>query len=199
MIVRNGRSLDGKLTEIIYDDNDLTSYMKIFGRKCPGASVLIEKFIEDAIELDVDAITDGETTLVCGVMEHIEQAGVHSGDSACSIPPYSIDESIVNEIKRQTKLVASEIKAVGIFSMQFAVKSGEVYVLGADARESRTISFVSKATGVNWVQAAAKIIAGKSLKSQGLVSEVTSQFMAVKKLCLCLIDSLGQMLCWVLR
>ncbi len=167
--------------EIVYDDSELVSFMTLATEASPERPVLIDKFLEDAIEVDVDAISDGETTLVCGVMEHIEQAGVHSGDSACSLPPYSLPDETVNEIKRQTYLLAKELEVRGLMNVQYAVKNDQVYILEVNPRASRTVPFVGKATGVPWAKIATKIMLGKSLKEQGITSEVTPKHVAVKE------------------
>jgi carbamoyl-phosphate synthase large subunit len=138
----------------------------------PDHPVLIDKFLEDAIEVDVDAISDGETTLVGGVMEHIEEAGVHSGDSACSLPPFSLSEAMQDELKRQTHEMALAIGVVGLMNVQFAIKGDDVYVLEVNPRASRTVPFVSKATGRSLAKIAARCMAGQSLASQGVSGEI---------------------------
>ena len=181
VLVRPSYVLGGRAMEIVYDDADLMAFMQLATEASPERPVLIDKFLEDAIEVDVDAISDGETTLVCGVMEHIERAGVHSGDSACSLPPYSLSEEIVNEIKRQTYMLAKELEVRGLMNVQYAVKDGEVYILEVNPRASRTVPFVGKATGVPWAAVATKIMLGKSLKEQGITQEVTPKHVAVKE------------------
>lgn len=181
VLVRPSYVLGGRAMEIVYDDADLVAFMQLATEASPERPVLIDKFLEDAIEVDVDAISDGETTLVCGVMEHIEQAGVHSGDSACSLPPYSLSDDIVAEIKRQTYLLAQELEVRGLMNVQYAVKDGEIYVLEVNPRASRTVPFVGKATGVPWAKVATKIMLGKSLKEQGITQEVTPKHVAVKE------------------
>ncbi len=181
VLVRPSYVLGGRAMEIVYDDTDLTAFMELATEASPERPVLIDKFLEDAIEVDVDAISDGETTLVCGVMEHIERAGVHSGDSACSLPPYSLSDEIVSEIKRQTYLLAQELEVRGLMNVQYAVKNGEIYILEVNPRASRTVPFVGKATGVPWARVATKIMLGKSLKEQGITQEVTPKHVAVKE------------------
>ncbi len=181
VLVRPSYVLGGRAMEIVYDEDDLAGFMERATEASPERPVLIDKFLEDAIEVDVDAISDGKTTLVCGVMEHIEQAGVHSGDSACSLPPYSLSEDIVNEIKRQTYLLAQELNVRGLMNVQYAVKDDQVYILEVNPRASRTVPFVSKATGVPWAKVATKIMLGKSLEEQGITKEITPQHVSVKE------------------
>ena len=166
---------------IVYDDSDVMEFMALATEASPERPVLIDRFLEDAIEVDVDAISDGETTLVCGVMEHIEQAGVHSGDSACSLPPFSLSDEIVAEIRRQTYLLAEELQVLGLMNLQLAVKDGQVYILEVNPRASRTVPFVSKATGIPWAKVAAKIMLGKSLAEQGITAEIVPKHVSVKE------------------
>ena len=140
-------------------------------RPAPSNPILIDKFLEDAIEVDVDAVCDGTRTIVGGVMQHIEEAGIHSGDSACAIPPFSLPAEIVAEIKEQTYALAEALNVRGLMNIQFAVKDGEVYVLEVNPRASRTVPFVSKATGLNLAQAAARVMVGKTLDEQGITDE----------------------------
>lgn len=181
VLVRPSYVLGGRAMQIVYDDSDLRDFMTLATEASPERPVLIDKFLEDAIEVDVDAISDGETTLVCGVMEHIEQAGVHSGDSACSLPPYSLSKEIVSEIKRQTYLLADELEVRGLMNIQFAVKGSDVYILEVNPRASRTVPFVSKATGVPWAKVAAKIMLGQTLKQQGVTQEISPSHVSVKE------------------
>ncbi len=181
VLVRPSYVLGGRAMEIVYDDADLMAFMALATEASPERPVLIDKFLEDATEVDVDAISDGETTLVCGVMEHIEQAGVHSGDSACSLPPYSLPEETIQEIKRQTYLLAKELEVRGLMNVQFAVKGGDVYILEVNPRASRTVPFVGKATGIPWARVATKIMLGQSLKEQGITQEITPEHVAVKE------------------
>ena len=181
LLLRPSYVLGGRAMELVYDDDDVVAFMTLATQASPEKPVLIDKFLEEAIEVDVDAISDGETTLVCGVMEHIEQAGVHSGDSACSLPPYSLPENVVAEIKRQTYLLAKELEVRGLMNVQYAVKDGEVYILEVNPRASRTVPFVSKATGIPWAKVATKIMLGKSLAQQGITYEVTPNHVSVKE------------------
>lgn len=197
VMVRPSYVLGGRAMEIVYDEDSLTDYMKRAVKASPEHPILIDKYLEDAIEVDVDAISDGIDVVIGGVMEHIEEAGIHSGDSACSIPPYSLSPDIVNEIKRQAKELAKELNVVGLMNVQFAVKKKEsrvksqeegngsedyeVYVLEVNPRASRTIPYVSKATGVSLAKLAAKVMVGKTLKELGLTEEIELSHVAVKE------------------
>jgi carbamoyl-phosphate synthase large subunit len=167
--------------EIVYDNQSLHAYMKQAVKASPGHPVLIDKYLEDAIEVDVDAISDGQAVIIGGVMEHIEEAGIHSGDSACSLPPHSLDLHIVEEIKRQTKALAGELHVIGLMNVQFAVKNTEIYILEVNPRASRTIPFVGKATGVPLAKLAAKVMAGQTLQELGLTEEKILRHIAVKE------------------
>jgi carbamoyl-phosphate synthase large subunit len=146
--------------------------------------ILVDKFLEGAKEVDVDMISDGETFVIGGVMEHIEQAGIHSGDSACSLPPRDLTEEIVGEIKHQTTAIAKELGVVGLMNVQFAVKNNVVYVLEVNPRASRTIPFVSKAIGVPLAKLAAKVMAGRKLKALGFTKEIVPPYISVKEVVL---------------
>ncbi len=164
VVVRPSYVLGGRSMEIVYDSDQLGNYLKQHAvAGFYDHPVLIDKFLENAIEIDVDAISDGKNVIVCGVMEHIEEAGIHSGDSACSLPPYSISESLIEEIKDQTRRIALELHVIGLLNIQFAVKDEEIYIIEVNPRGSRTVPFVSKATGIQWAKMAAKVIAGKPL------------------------------------
>ncbi|MHC5001352.1 MAG: ATP-binding protein, partial [Planctomycetota bacterium] len=149
--------------DIVYDESALKECVEEAIEVSGEHPILIDKFLDDATELDVDAICDGEIVVIGGIMEHIEEAGVHSGDSACSLPPISLSKKIINEIKRQTKLLAKELKVLGLLNIQYAVKNNDIYILEVNPRASRTIPFVSKAIGVPLAKLAAKVMAGKSL------------------------------------
>ncbi len=181
VVVRPSFVLGGRAMEIVYDESSLDRYMTHAVEASPEHPVLIDKFLEDATEVDVDAVSDGEITIVGGVMEHIEEAGIHSGDSACAIPPFSLSESIVAELKRQTYELAQALSVRGLMNIQFAVKGGEVYVLEVNPRASRTVPFVSKATGLNLAQAAARVMVGQTLKEQGITTEPVPTFVSVKE------------------
>ena len=181
VLVRPSFVLGGRAMEIVYDREDLEYYIKSAVEVSPGKPVLIDKFLEDATEIDVDAISDGSTTIIGGIMEHIEEAGIHSGDSACVLPPISLKKEIIEEIKEQTKAIAKELNVVGLMNIQFAVKDNTVYVLEVNPRASRTIPFVSKSTGIPLAKLATKVIMGHSLKSLGLTNEIVPPHICVKE------------------
>ncbi len=163
VLARPSYVLGGRAMRIIYDKESLLTFIEEAKEVSSGHPVLIDKFIEDAIEVDVDAICDGENTFVAGIMEHIENAGIHSGDSACVLPPHTLSETIIQEIKDETCLIARGLKVVGLLNIQFAVKAGGVFVLEVNPRASRTVPFVSKATGIPLAKIAAQIMAGKKV------------------------------------
>ncbi|MDO8445519.1 MAG: carbamoyl-phosphate synthase large subunit [Deltaproteobacteria bacterium] len=181
VMVRPSYVLGGRAMEIVYDSESLMSYMQRAVKASPEHPVLIDCFLNDAIEVDVDCISDGETIVVGGIMEHIEEAGIHSGDSACSLPPYSLDKSVIDEIERQTKALARELKVIGLMNIQFAVKEGNIYILEVNPRASRTVPFVSKAIGVPLAKLAARVMAGKSLKELGFTKEIVPTHISVKE------------------
>jgi len=181
VMVRPSYVLGGRAMEIVYDERSLKEYMIKAVRVSPEHPILIDKYLEDAIEIDVDAISDGIDVVVEGIMEHIEEAGVHSGDSAMSLPPYSLREEIIEEIKRQTKALAIELKVVGLMNIQFAVKGNEVYVLEVNPRASRTVPFVSKAIGIPLAKMAARVMTGKTLKELGLTIKRPISHISVKE------------------
>jgi carbamoyl-phosphate synthase large subunit len=181
VVVRPSFVLGGRAMEIVYDESSLARYMAEAVEASPEHPVLIDKFLEDASEVDVDAVCDGLRTIVGGVMEHIEEAGIHSGDSACAIPPYSLSEATVAELKRQTYALAEALAVRGLMNIQFAVKGGEVYVLEVNPRASRTVPFVSKATGLNLAKAAARVMMGKTLDELGITKEPVPTFVSVKE------------------
>jgi len=184
VLVRPSYVLGGRAMEIIYDEATLENYMKRMTDVTPDRPILVDQFLEDAKEVDVDMIADGETFVVGGIMEHIEQAGIHSGDSACSLPPYSLPGAVVDEIRRQTAALARELGVIGLMNVQFAVKNNEVYVLEVNPRASRTIPFVSKAIGVPLAKLASQVMAGKKLKELGFTSEIVPSFFSVKEVVL---------------
>jgi carbamoyl-phosphate synthase large subunit len=167
-LVRPSYVLGGRAMEIVYDEDSLRSYFERAVRASPDHPVLIDRFLEDAFEADVDAICDGANTVIAGVMQHIEDAGVHSGDSACVLPPYLLKDEEVAEMRRLTRLFATELGVVGLINVQFAVQDGTVYVLEVNPRASRTIPFVAKATGIPFARAASRIMAGNTLAGVGL-------------------------------
>jgi carbamoyl-phosphate synthase large subunit len=181
VLVRPSFVLGGRAMEIVYDEPSLSRFVAEAFEASPNHPVLIDKFLEDAREVDVDAVCDGTRTIVGGVMEHIEEAGIHSGDSACAIPPFTLDPATVLELKRQTYALADSLGVRGLMNIQFAVKDGEVYVLEVNPRASRTVPFVSKATGLNLARVAARVMVGKSLDDQGIMSEVEPKYVSVKE------------------
>ncbi|MFO0959236.1 MAG: carbamoyl-phosphate synthase large subunit [Isosphaeraceae bacterium] len=181
VVVRPSFVLGGRAMEIVYDETSLARYMENAVDASPEHPVLIDKFLEDATEVDVDAVCDGKRTIVGGVMEHIEEAGIHSGDSACAIPPHNLAPQLVAELKRQTYMLAEALNVRGLMNIQFAVKEGEVYVLEVNPRASRTVPFVSKATGLNLAQAAARVMVGQALESQGITAEPEPKYTSVKE------------------
>jgi len=181
VMVRPSYVLGGRAMEIVYDENSLSEYMKRAVKASPEHPVLVDKYLEDAIEVDVDAISDGKDVIIGGVMEHIEEAGIHSGDSACSLPPHSLPKEIVREIKRQTKALARELNVIGLMNIQFAVKNRDIYILEVNPRGSRTIPFVGKATGVPLAKLAAKVIVGRTLKELGVTKDKNIKHIAVKE------------------
>ena len=181
VVVRPSFVLGGRAMEIVYDQADLEFYIRSAVQVSPGKPVLIDRFLEHAVEIDVDAISDGQDTIVGGIMEHIEEAGIHSGDSACVLPPISLDSEILEQIKAHTMALAQELKVVGLMNIQYAVKNGVIYVLEVNPRASRTIPFVSKATGVPLAKLATKVIMGERLKDLGLTTEVIPSHISVKE------------------
>jgi carbamoyl-phosphate synthase large subunit len=181
VMVRPSYVLGGRAMEIVYDEVSLQNYMRHAVKASPEHPILIDKYLDDAIEVDVDAVSDGKDVYIGGVMEHIEEAGIHSGDSACSLPPYSLDVIVIEEIKRQTKALAGELGVIGLMNVQFAVKKNEIFILEVNPRASRTIPFVSKTTGVPVAKIAAKIMTGKTLRELGLTSEKILRHVAVKE------------------
>ncbi len=168
LVVRPSYVLGGRAMEIVHEPQDLERYMREAVKVSNDSPVLLDHFLNNATEVDVDCLADGEQVLVGGVMEHIEQAGVHSGDSACSLPPYSLSSEVIEEIKRQTAVMARALNVKGLMNVQFAIQDDEVYVLEVNPRASRTVPFVSKATGVPLAKIAARIMAGRNLAQQGV-------------------------------
>jgi carbamoyl-phosphate synthase large subunit len=181
VVLRPSYVLGGRAMEIVFDDESLEAYVQRAFAASPGLPVLIDKFLEDAIEVDVDAICDGITVVVGGIMEHIEEAGIHSGDSACSLPPYSLSEAMLATLKAQTRALALELGVIGLLNIQFAIQNGVVYVLEVNPRASRTIPFVSKVIGVPLAKLAARVMAGKTLPELGFTQEVAIPHSAVKE------------------
>ncbi len=181
VLVRPSYVLGGRAMEIVYDEESLKEYIEKAVEVSPEHPVLIDKFLEDAIEVDVDAISDGNLCVIGGVMEHIEEAGIHSGDSAMVLPPYSLKKEIVEEIKEATKKLALSLKIKGLINIQYAIKDEKVYVLEVNPRASRTIPFVSKVIGVPLAKFATKIMIGKTLKDLKFEKEIDINYYAVKE------------------
>ena len=180
IVIRPSYVLGGRGMEIIYSHSDLKKYIDEAVKVSGSNPVLIDKFLNDATEIDVDAISDGNNIFVAGIMEHIEEAGIHSGDSACSLPPYTLGKEIINEIEKQTRQLAFALKVVGLINIQFAVKGSEVYVLEVNPRASRTVPFVSKATGLPVAKIASRVMAGEKLSDFNLKRKNQNTF-AVKE------------------
>ena len=180
VLVRPSYVLGGRAMEIVYDDETLDRYMQNAVQASPDKPILVDKFLEEAIEVDVDAISDGSRVVIGGVMEHIEEAGIHSGDSTCVLPPHTLPPDIVEEIKDATRAMATELRVVGLMNVQFAVKGARVYVIEVNPRASRTAPFVSKAIGVPLAKLAAKCMVGKTLEELGFTEEVIPSHWSVK-------------------
>ena len=181
VIVRPSYVLGGRAMKIVYNEESLHDFTSHAIKASPEHPILIDKFLEDAIEIDVDAVADGEECIIAGIMEHIEEAGIHSGDSACVIPPYTLGDEIIEDIKESTRLLARELQVVGLMNIQYAVKNEVLYVLEVNPRASRTVPFVSKATGVAWAKIAAKVMAGKKLSELGIKGEHETNHVSVKE------------------
>ena len=181
LVVRPSYVLGGRAMEIVHEQTDLERYMREAVKVSNDSPVLLDRFLNDAIEIDVDCLCDGQQVFIGGVMEHIEQAGVHSGDSACSLPPFSLSNEMTTEIKRQTALMARALNVSGLMNVQFAVQKGDVYVLEVNPRASRTVPFVSKATGLQLAKIAARAMAGQTLAAQGITKEVVPHYFSVKE------------------
>ncbi len=181
LVVRPSYVLGGRAMEVVHDRRDLERYMREAVKVSNDSPVLLDRFLNDAIEVDVDALCDGETVVIGGIMEHIEQAGVHSGDSACSLPPYSLSEATQDELRRQTAAMAHGLSVVGLMNVQFAIQQGLIYVLEVNPRASRTVPFVSKATGRPLAKIAARCMVGQSLAAQGIAGEVVPPYFSVKE------------------
>jgi len=180
VLVRPSYVLGGRAMEIVYRPEELAEFMARAVVASPEHPVLVDKFLEDAVEVDVDAVSDGERTVVAGVMEHIEEAGIHSGDSSCALPPFTLGSSTVQAIEDQTRRLAADLEVRGLLNIQFAVRGDHIYVLEVNPRASRTVPFVAKATGVPWAKVATKVILGKRLEELGITKEVRPKHWAVK-------------------
>ena len=181
LVVRPSYVLGGRAMEIVHEKNDLERYMREAVKVSNESPVLLDRFLNDAIEIDIDAISDGKVVVVAGIMEHIEQAGVHSGDSACSLPPYSLSKKMQKKLITQTKLMAKALNVIGLMNVQFAIQHEEIYVLEVNPRASRTVPFVSKAIGIPLAKIAAKVMSGKTLKSLNFTKEIEPKFFSVKE------------------
>ncbi len=181
VVVRPSYVLGGRAMEIVYNVERLRDYMKYAVDASPEHPVLIDKFLVDAIEVDVDALADGKNVVIGGIMQHIEEAGIHSGDSACSLPPYSLPANIIDEIRRQTIELALELQVIGLMNIQYAVKDGDIYLLEVNPRASRTVPFVSKATNRPLAQIAAKVMAGQTLPELGVSGDILPKHIAIKE------------------
>ncbi|MBS1214519.1 MAG: carbamoyl-phosphate synthase large subunit [Proteobacteria bacterium] len=181
LVVRPSYVLGGRAMEIVFNDDDLRRYMREAVSVSNESPVLLDRFLDDAIEMDVDAICDGQRVLIGGLMQHIEQAGVHSGDSACSIPPYDLSADIQQRIREQVKQLAEALGVVGLMNTQFAIQGSEIYILEVNPRASRTVPFVSKATGYPLAKVAARCMVGKTLDAQGVTEERIPAYYSVKE------------------
>ncbi len=181
VLVRPSYVLGGRAMEIVYDEESLIEYMHRAVKVSYEHPVLIDKYLTEAKEIDVDCLCDGEEVIIGGIMEHIEEAGIHSGDSACSIPPYSLPKKIIKEIAEQTKALALKLEVKGLMNVQFAVKDNEIYILEVNPRASRTVPFVSKATGIPLAKLAAKIMIGKKIKELGIKENYLPEYFSVKE------------------
>jgi carbamoyl-phosphate synthase large subunit len=185
LVVRPSYVLGGRAMEIVHGDKDLERYMREAVRVSEKSPVLLDRFLDDAVEVDVDCIGDGQRVMIGGIMEHVEAAGIHSGDSACSLPPYTLSTALQDEMRRQTTLMAQALKVVGLMNVQFAIQGegddATVYVLEVNPRASRTVPFVSKATGQPLAKIAARCMAGRLLDDQGVVGEVIPPYFSVKE------------------
>jgi len=181
LVVRPSYVLGGRAMEIVHEQRDLERYMREAVKVSNDSPVLLDRFLNDAIEVDVDAICDGRRVLIGGIMEHIEQAGVHSGDSACSLPPYSLSPELQQELRAQTVQMAMALDVVGLMNVQFAIQNGTVFVLEVNPRASRTVPFVSKASGLALAKIAARCMVGQSLDAQGVMKEVVPSYYSVKE------------------
>ena len=181
LVVRPSYVLGGRAMEVVFSEEDLRGYMTEAVKVSNDSPVLLDRFLDLATEVDVDAVCDGETVLIGGIMEHIEQAGVHSGDSSCSLPPYALSAETQADLKAQTRRMAQALNVIGLMNVQFAIQNGVIYVLEVNPRASRTVPFVSKATGLPLAKIAARVMAGRSLKEQGVITERAPSYFSVKE------------------
>jgi len=181
LVVRPSYVLGGRAMQIVFDKDSLERYMHTAVQVSNDSPVLLDSFLDHAIEVDIDVISDGTDVVVGGIMEHIEQAGIHSGDSACSLPPYSLSKDVCDEMRQQVVAMAKELNVIGLMNTQLAYQDGEIYVIEVNPRASRTVPFVSKAIGVPLANIAARVMAGISLKEQGFTEEVIPAHYSVKE------------------
>ncbi len=181
LIVRPSYVLGGRAMEVVFNEDDLRQYMTDAMQVSNDSPVLLDRFLDLATEVDVDAICDGQDVLIGGIMEHIEQAGVHSGDSSCSLPPNGLTQAVQDELRAQTRLLAKALNVIGLMNIQFAIQNGVIYILEVNPRASRTVPFVSKATGVALAKVAARVMTGKSLAAQGCTQETVPPYFSVKE------------------
>jgi carbamoyl-phosphate synthase large subunit len=184
VVVRPSFVLGGRAMEIVYERGALERYMRYAVEASPEHPILVDKYLENAIEIDVDAIADRETAVVAGIMQHIEEAGVHSGDSACILPPYGLDPDIIERLKAQTRALARELEVVGLMNIQYAIKGNDIYLLEVNPRASRTVPFVSKAIGAPLAKLAARVMAGKTLRELGFTQDPTPNYTSAKEVVL---------------
>ncbi len=184
LVVRPSYVLGGRAMEIVYDEQDLRRYFNDAVSVSNASPVLLDRFLDDAIEVDIDAVCDGEKVVIGAIMEHIEQAGVHSGDSGCSLPPYTLSQEIQTQMREQVAKLAMELGVVGLMNVQFAVKNNEIYMIEVNPRAARTVPFVSKATGVPLAKIAARVMSGRSLTEQNFTQEVIPPYYSVKEVVL---------------
>lgn len=184
LVVRPSYVLGGRAMEIVYDENDLRRYFKTAVSESNDAPVLLDHFLDDAIEVDIDVMCDGKNVVIGGIMEHIEQAGVHSGDSACSLPTHTLSAPILDGLRQQAKQLALALKVKGLMNGQFAIKNNEIYLIEVNPRAARTVPFVSKATGVPLAKIAARIMVGQSLTEQNITQEMIPAYYSVKEVVL---------------
>jgi carbamoyl-phosphate synthase large subunit len=184
VVVRPSFVLGGRAMEIVYDKTSLERYMRDAVKASPEHPILIDKFLEAAVEIDVDALADGTDVIVAGVMQHIEEAGIHSGDSACILPPHDLRPEIVERIKEQTRALARELNVIGLMNIQFAVRDNDIYLLEVNPRASRTVPFVSKAVGIPLAKVASRIMSGKTLRELGITKDPQPNFVSAKEVVL---------------
>jgi carbamoyl-phosphate synthase large subunit len=181
LVVRPSYVLGGRAMEIVYDESELLKYLREAVKLSDRSPVLLDRFLDLAIEVDVDAVSDGKQVVIGAVMQHIEQAGVHSGDSACSLPPYSLSVEVIDKMREQVVQMGLELGVIGLMNVQFAIQNGDIYILEVNPRASRTVPFVSKCIGVSLAKVAARCMAGTSLVEQGFTEEIVPDYFSVKE------------------